>query len=141
MKILSGLSRQISELLKARNNLPDEISPYKISYENYFYIKRQLENGRFEVISCAWPKKISFFMYELKHLCVKEGFDGGGLGSLMIDISEKYIKDTKTPIVIATTNITNKPINHLFNKKGYKILHTFKNENTQNECYLWQKIL
>lgn len=137
----NSTAKQIADLLNRRNNLPNKIRDYDIFRGGYFYVDIEVEGGKRKVVSCVRAKRISFFAYELKHLSVSEDYQSKGLGSLMINMVESYVQTKKIPLIVATTNILNDPVNHLFGKLKYQRTKEFVNSNTNNKCYLWQKFV
>ncbi len=134
-------AKQIADLLNERNHLPNKIESYNITYENYFYIvlNKGLESQ--EVVACARAKCMSFFCYELKHVVVKEKYEGKGLGKLVIKLVEKYVKKKNIPMLLATTRLENNKMNFLFDKLGYQKAREFINDGTKQPLILWRKDL
>lgn len=132
------ISQQIAELLNRRNNLPIKLSRYDIERGGYFYLTYK-EGDEEKLISCVQARKMSFFVYELKHLAVSEDFCGQGLGKKMVEIVEKNALYNKVPLIMGTTQKSNLAINSIFSKFGYDIVNEFKNTKTQHTCLIWQK--
>jgi len=134
-------AKQIAKLLNERNHLPNKIESHNICYENYFYIVLNEKTDAEEVIAVARAKCMSFFCYELKHVVVKEKYEGKGLGKLIISLVEKYVKKKNIPMLLATTRSENTKMNGLFRKLGYESQREFVNDGTKHPLILWRKDL
>ncbi len=134
-------AKQIANLLNERNHLPNKIDYGNIAYENYFYVVLNEKTEHEEVVACARAKCMSFFCYELKHVVVKESYEGKGLGKLVISLVETYVKKKNIPMLLATTRCENIKMNSLFSKLGYERAREFINDGTKHPLILWRKDL
>lgn len=133
--------KAISSLLNERNNLPKPVAAHSVLEGNYFYISKNVGEKEEEVLACVRAKCMSFFCYELKHLCVKKGYEKNGLASKMVDLVEDFVRQKGVPMLMATTRSDNTPVINLFNKKGFIPTKEFVNNGTKHPLILWRKEL
>lgn len=134
-------AKRIALLLNERNNLPNKLESWDINHNDYFYIAVNQGLETEKVLACARAKCMSFFCYELKHVVVNEDYEGKGLGKLVINLVETYVKQKRIPILLATTRAENCKMNNLFKKLGYSKTKEFVNQGTKHPLILWKKEL
>lgn len=137
----SDTARQIVDLVNARNNLPEQINTDDVYNGQYFFLERDIEENKHELVCCVRAKRMSFFAYELKHLSVSPNFERQGYGEMMVKMVEEYAISKRVPMVMATSKVTNEPVNRLFTRLGYTAISDFVNSKTQHKCHIWQKVL
>jgi len=75
------------------------------------------------------------------HVQVWPSFRGKGLGQLLLQIRQQAILAMGYTMMIATSIARNERENHILQKNGFKPMHQFVNNRTQNTVTMWQKNL
>ena len=131
-------AEQIAYLLNTRNQLPVEYTAEMIirDAENYLF-----ETQYSEVVGCVEVKRVQWYQWEIRHLCVREGHERKGLGKKLIHQAEGKAKQAGARISQCTIRVGNEKSEQAFRRSGYRETCCFYNIDTDKYIAVWQKVL
>ncbi len=98
-------------------------------FEGRYYFA--LKGGR--IAGCICLVDRGWYMTELKHLFVKDGDRGCGIGKFLL---EEALRKMKTPLACCTVRSDNEGSISLFSKRSFERINSFRNSMTGHEILL-----
>jgi N-acetylglutamate synthase-like GNAT family acetyltransferase len=131
-------AHQIAMLLNERNHLMVKHSQKTVldHKDNYVFL-----TDTDTVIACAEAKKVQWYQWEISHVSVHSKHEGKGKGSAILQLAEEKAIKGEALVLQCTIRIDNKDSIRLFSRNGYKQVNEFRNEESGNQLYIYQKII
>src|ERR1700730_7319236 len=136
-KISKEQAGQIAELLNTRNELTKKYTAEEVikAADNYL-----LELDKDVVIGCVEVKKMQWYQWEIRHLCVSKAHEGHGMGTRLVRQAEDKAKNSGARIVQCTIRVGNKASEETFRRSGYREACCFFNAGPDRYVAVWQKV-
>lgn len=129
---------QIAALLNQPNELTQQYTADMLLKEAENYVFIELE-GR--IVGCAQTKRVQWYQWEVCHLSVAQSHTGNGYGRQLLGLAEEKAIAGKAHILQCTIRSSNSPSRGLFQQSGYQKVNSFRDGQSGNEVFVYQKVI
>jgi GNAT superfamily N-acetyltransferase len=93
------------------------------------------------MIGVVEVKKVQWYQCEIAHLSVDPPAQGAGVGTSLVEEAERRAREFGSRIAQCTIRVGNTASEAVFAKRGFSPTVTFRNERTQNDVRVYQKVI
>jgi len=129
---------EIAQLLNDRNRLVRRYTGQQVlvDADNYEY-----ENRDGHVAACVERKRAQWYQWEIRHLSVREEWEGKGLAFAVYSRAEAAVLQGGACVLQCTIRQGNKDSEKFFRRQGFTGVGAFYYQATNNNVGIWQKVL
>jgi ribosomal protein S18 acetylase RimI-like enzyme len=129
---------QIAALLNRRNELTRQYTADMVLKESENYVFLESDG---QVFGCARTKEVQWYQWEICHLSVAESHLGNGYGRELLALAEEKALAGNAQILQCTIRSNNAASRSLFQQSGYQKVNSFRNRQSGNEVFVYQKVI